>query len=76
MLVLMLPVGVFYLVTGEFLAHLEDPATPLPLLAPYLALIVAVLAVVFATQVLAVPRHLQRRCTRKARASASAWPSG
>ncbi|WP_302962057.1 ABC transporter ATP-binding protein [uncultured Adlercreutzia sp.] len=48
--VLMLPVGVFYLVTGEFLAHLEDPATPLPLLAPYLALIVAALAVVFATQ--------------------------
>lgn len=48
--VLMLPVGVFYLVTGKFLAHLEDPATPLPLLAPYLALIVAVLAVVFATQ--------------------------
>ena len=48
--VLMLPVGVFYLVTGEFLAHLEDPATPLPLLAPYLVLIVAVLAVVFATQ--------------------------
>ena len=48
--VLMLPVGVFYLVTGEFLTHLEDPATPLPLLAPYLALIVAVLAVVFATQ--------------------------
>lgn len=48
--VLMLPVGVFYLVTGEFLAHLEDPATPLPLLAPYLAFIVAVLAVVFATQ--------------------------
>lgn len=48
--VLMLPVGVFYLVTGGFLAHLEDPATPLPLLAPYLVLIVAVLAVVFATQ--------------------------
>lgn len=48
--VLMLPVGVFYLVTGEFLAHLEDPTTPLPLLAPYLALIIAVLAVVFATQ--------------------------
>lgn len=48
--VLMLPVGVFYLVTGEFLAHLEDPATPLPLLAPYLVLIVAVLAVVFVTQ--------------------------
>ena len=48
--VLMLPVGVFYLVTGEFLAHLEDPATPLPLLAPYLVFIVAVLAVVFATQ--------------------------
>lgn len=48
--VLMLPVGVFCLVTGEFLSHLEDPATPLPLLAPYLALIVAVLAVVFATQ--------------------------
>ena len=48
--VLMLPVGVFYLVTGEFLAHLEDPATPLPLLAPYLVLIVAVLAVMFATQ--------------------------
>lgn len=48
--VLMLPVGVFYLVTGEFLAHLEDPAAPLPLLAPYLVLIVAVLAVVFATQ--------------------------
>ena len=48
--VLMLPVGVFYLVTGEFLAHLEDPTSPLPLLAPYLSLIVAVLAVVFATQ--------------------------
>ncbi len=48
--VLMLPVGVFYLVTGEFLAKLEDPATTLPLLAPYLVLIVAVLAVVFATQ--------------------------
>ena len=47
---LMLPVGVFYLVTGEFLAHLEDSATPLPLMAPYLVLIVAVLAVVFATQ--------------------------
>ena len=49
-LVLMAPVGVFYLVTGEFLAHLEDPAAPLPALAPYLAMIVAVLAVVFATQ--------------------------
>ena len=48
--VLMLPVGVFYLVTGEFLAHLEHPATPPPPPAPYLVLIVAVLAVVFATQ--------------------------
>ena len=49
-LVLMAPVGVFYLVTGEFLAHLEDASAPLPALAPYLLLIVGVLAVVFATQ--------------------------
>lgn len=49
-LVLMAPVGVFYLVTGDFLAHLEDASAPLPVLAPYLLLIVGVLAVVFATQ--------------------------
>ena len=49
-LVLMAPVGVFYLVTGDFLAHLEDASAPLPTLAPYLLLIVGVLAVVFATQ--------------------------
>lgn len=48
-LVLMAPVGVFYLVTGDFLLHLEHGA-PLPALAPYLAMIVAVVAVVFATQ--------------------------
>ena len=49
-LVLMFPVGVFYLVTGEFLAHWEDGAVPLPTLWPYLALIAVVLAAVFATQ--------------------------
>ncbi|MCI8424335.1 MAG: ABC transporter ATP-binding protein, partial [Adlercreutzia sp.] len=49
-LVLMAPVGVFYLVTGDFLAHLEDASAPLPVLAPYLLLIIGVLAVVFATQ--------------------------
>lgn len=49
-LVLMAPVGVFYLVTGDFLAHLEDASAPLPALAPYLLLIIGVLAVVFATQ--------------------------
>ena len=67
-LVLMAPVGVFYLVTGEFLAHLEDASAPLPALAPYLLLIVGVLAV--STEPPTVP------CTKKAPASASCWPSG
>ena len=49
-LVLMFPVGVFYLVTGEFLAHWEDGAVPLPTLGSYLVLIAVVLAAVFATQ--------------------------
>ena len=49
-LVLMAPIGVFYLVTGEFLAHLEDPAVALPQLWPYLVGILVVLALVFATQ--------------------------
>lgn len=49
-LVLMAPIAIFYLVTGEFLAHLEDPATPLPALSPYLLGIAAVVALVFATQ--------------------------
>ena len=45
-LVLMFPVGVFYLVTGEFLAHWEDGAVPLPTLGSYLVLIAVVLAAV------------------------------
>lgn len=49
-LVLMAPIAVFYLVTGEFLAHLENPAVPLPTLWPYLLGIAAVVALVFATQ--------------------------
>lgn len=49
-LVLMAPIAIFYLVTGEFLAHLEDPTTPLPALSPYLLGIAAVVALVFATQ--------------------------
>ena len=49
-LVLMAPIGVFYVVTGEFLAHLEDPAVALPQLWPYLVGILVVLALVFATQ--------------------------
>lgn len=49
-LVLMAPIAVFYLVTGEFLAHLEDPAAPLPELWLYLVGIVVVVALVFATQ--------------------------
>lgn len=48
--VLMAPIGVLFLVTGEFVAHLTDPAHPLPGLAPYLLAIVAVLAVMFVTQ--------------------------
>jgi ATP-binding cassette subfamily B protein len=49
-LVLMFPIGVFYFVTGDFLAHLENPSAPLPELLAYLGIIVVVLAVVFATQ--------------------------
>ena len=49
-LVLMAPVGVFYLVTGEFVAHLENPAAPLPSVGPYLAAIVAVLAAMYLSQ--------------------------
>ena len=49
-LVLMAPIAIFYLVTGEFLAHLEDPAAPLPALSPYLLGIAAVVVLVFATQ--------------------------
>lgn len=49
-LVLMLPIVVFYLVTGEFLWYLEDPSVPLPELLVYLGIIVVVLVAVFATQ--------------------------
>lgn len=49
-LVLMAPVGVFYIVTGEFVAHLEDPASPLPSVGPYMAAIVAVLAAMYLSQ--------------------------
>lgn len=49
-LVLMAPIAIFYLVTSEFLAHLEDPAAPLPALSPYLLGIAAVVGLVFATQ--------------------------
>lgn len=49
-LVLMAPIAVFYLVTGEFLSHLENFAAPLPELWPYLLGIAIVVALVFATQ--------------------------
>lgn len=49
-LVLMAPVGVFYIVTGEFVAHLEDPASPLPSLGMYVVAIVAALAAMYLSQ--------------------------
>lgn len=49
-LVLMAPVGVFYMATGEFVAHLEDPASPLPSMGMYVAVIVAVLAAMYLSQ--------------------------
>lgn len=48
--VLMAPIGVLFLVTGDFVAHLTDPAHPLPEVGPYLLAIVAVLAVMLFTQ--------------------------
>lgn len=49
-LVLMTPIAVFYLVTAQFLDHLEDPAVALPEMWPYILGIIIVLALVFATQ--------------------------
>lgn len=48
--VLMAPIGVLFLVTGEFVAHLTDPSQPLPDVGPYLLGIVAVLAAMLFTQ--------------------------
>lgn len=49
-LVLMAPIAIFYLVTSDFFAHLEDLSAPLPTLWPYMIGIIAVLALVFVTQ--------------------------
>ena len=49
-LMLMAPIAVFYFVTSEFLARLEDPTAALPALWPYLLGIAAVAVLVFATQ--------------------------
>lgn len=49
-MVLMVPICLFYLLVSQLLAHLLDPAVALPDLTPYLLGIVAVLAVMFATQ--------------------------
>lgn len=49
-LVLMAPIAIFYLVTSDFFAHLEDASAPLPALLPYVIGIIAVLALVFVTQ--------------------------
>lgn len=49
-LVLMTPIVVFYLVTAQFLDHLEDPTVALPEMWPYILGIIVVLALVFATQ--------------------------
>lgn len=49
-IVLMAPIGILYLVASEFVAHLIDPAAPLPSLGIYGAAIVVVLALMFATQ--------------------------
>lgn len=49
-LVLMAPIVVFYLVTSDFFAHLEDASVPLPALWPYVIGIIMVLALVFVTQ--------------------------
>ncbi|HIW75144.1 MULTISPECIES: ABC transporter ATP-binding protein [Gordonibacter] len=49
-IVLMAPIGLLYLVTSEFVAHLVNPAVPLPALGGYLVAIVAILALMFATQ--------------------------
>lgn len=47
---LMLPIVVLYFVVGDFIAYLGNPEAGLPGMAPYVAGIVAVLAVVFVTQ--------------------------
>lgn len=49
-LVLMAPIVVFYLVTSDLFAHLEDASVPLPTLWPYVIGIIVVLALVFVTQ--------------------------
>ena len=48
--VLMAPIGVLFLVTGEFVAHLIDPVRPLPELGSYLLAITAVLVLMLFTQ--------------------------
>lgn len=49
-LALMAPIVIFYLVTAQFLNHLENPGAPLPEMWPYILGIVLVLAIVFVTQ--------------------------
>lgn len=55
--VLMAPIGVLFMVTGVFVAHLIDPSSPLPEMGPYVLAIVAVLAVMLVTQ------RLEYACT-------------
>lgn len=49
-LALMAPIAIFYLVTAQFLEHLENPAAVLPDIVPYIGGILIVLALVFVTQ--------------------------
>lgn len=49
-LALMTPIVIFYLVTAQFLDHLENPTVALPEMWPYVIGIILVLALVFATQ--------------------------
>jgi len=51
-LVLMAPIGIIFMVTDEFMQHLVDPSVPLPNLWFYLGLIVAVLVLMYVTQLL------------------------
>ncbi|MGI6105278.1 MAG: ABC transporter ATP-binding protein [Raoultibacter sp.] len=47
---LMLPVSILFLVVNDFMNHLYNPASPLPNVWLYLALIVVTLVILFATQ--------------------------
>lgn len=49
-LVLMAPVAVLYMITRDFMVHLENPDNPLPQLIPYLLGIAGVLLIIYLTQ--------------------------